>query len=712
MTVPATQRRAGPFAGNGATTAFPFTFRTTNVDELLVVRAADGVEQVLVRGTDYNVTLNPDQDAAPGGSVGYPISGAALPVGATLTIAGAVPFSQETDLPAGGKYSAGVVENALDRIVMQTQQLYESVGRALRLPLSAASADAQLPVPVPLGVLGWNSTGSGLQNVSVADIATSVAYGSRIVDTFTGDGVQTTFALSADPKSQSNLLVVVGGVVQTPTTDYTWATGAGLVFSSAPPLGAGVVVFYMQALAQASSDGGATTFSYALPGSSTSDVQSVLRRQAVDARLFGADNTGATATHTAIQAALDSGASVVHLPAGVYKITAPIVVPNYVTLVGDGYAVAAGYGRTRLLKTGNFTGVIVNVSSQLLNLAVDGASGNGGDGVQILGGRSFVQNVQANNHGRDGFHIGAYSTDPYGSVNTNLWRANNLIARGNARHGCLIQHEGAGALPNNNAGLLQGLDAGYNGGDGLQLAETVDNQLIGICCQVNTGYGIRVANLAKGNFIPAPYLEANALGDAVLEAGSGRNQILGARAGVNNSGYTDNGTENIVVGRYGSVKAIPLHESPEAFSDLQLLERTTSGVWRLTKQATTRHLVAELQTSATADLLITNSGGGAAGLRFGVAAGDAAQRSLLRTAGTLNFGSIPANSTADVTVTLTGADATYEFTTTPTHAIPAGVTWAAYWDATASAVKVRCTNATTTAKTVNGSFTTIGRKIV
>ena len=37
MTVPATTRRAGPFIGNGAATSFPFTFKTTDADEVQVL---------------------------------------------------------------------------------------------------------------------------------------------------------------------------------------------------------------------------------------------------------------------------------------------------------------------------------------------------------------------------------------------------------------------------------------------------------------------------------------------------------------------------------------------------------------------------------------------------------------------------------------------------------------------------------------------------
>lgn len=146
MTVPATTRRAGPFPGNGSTTSFPFEFNTTNAAEVQVVRlTAAGVSVPLVKDSDYTVTLNADQEATPGGSITYPITGAALPVGESLTIAGAVPYSQEADLPTGGAYRASSVEQALDRAVVQVQQLAEEVSRSLRIPLADGASAAELP---------------------------------------------------------------------------------------------------------------------------------------------------------------------------------------------------------------------------------------------------------------------------------------------------------------------------------------------------------------------------------------------------------------------------------------------------------------------------------------------------------------------------------------------------------------------------------------
>lgn len=132
MTVSSTTRKAGPFAGNGVTTSFPFTFK--------VFAAADiewtmfdiyANESTLVLDSDYSISINADQDNNPGGSITYPLSGAPLPAGASLVGLDATHAKQETDLTNLGRFLPQVVENALDRLTILVQQTKEKVGRAL-----------------------------------------------------------------------------------------------------------------------------------------------------------------------------------------------------------------------------------------------------------------------------------------------------------------------------------------------------------------------------------------------------------------------------------------------------------------------------------------------------------------------------------------------------------------------------------------------------
>lgn len=146
MTVPATARRAGPYNGNGATTSFPFTFKTYAAGDLLVIKTSTlGVESTLVLSSNYSVTLNPDQDASPGGSVTFPLSGAPLATGEKLTILSALDVEQTTDLLGGGAFNARVIEDTFDRTVIQIQQLDEQVGRSIKIPTSDGGGDVTLP---------------------------------------------------------------------------------------------------------------------------------------------------------------------------------------------------------------------------------------------------------------------------------------------------------------------------------------------------------------------------------------------------------------------------------------------------------------------------------------------------------------------------------------------------------------------------------------
>jgi hypothetical protein len=243
MTVPATARRAGPYNGNGSTTSFPFTFKTYAAGDLLVVKTSSlNVDSTLVLNSSYSVTLNGDQDASPGGTITYPITGAKLASGEKLTILSALEYEQTTDLLGGGAFNARVIEDTFDRTVVQIQQLGEQVGRALKLPV-ASLANPILPAPQPESIFAWDSTGNALQNISLEDLPTAVAFGNYHYNIFTGDGSTTTFTLSGNPVLLSNVQASIGGVVQLPGVDFS-LSGLNLVFSSAPPNGASVLVHY------------------------------------------------------------------------------------------------------------------------------------------------------------------------------------------------------------------------------------------------------------------------------------------------------------------------------------------------------------------------------------------------------------------------------------------------------------------------------------
>lgn len=138
MSISSATRKAGPYTGNGSTTAFPFAFKVFAASDLLVVRTdPSAIESTLVLGTDYSATLNSNQDANPGGVVTL----FAAPLAAyLLTIASAVKNLQPVTLTNQGGFYPKVINDALDRATIQIQQLSEEVGRAFKVPISSSGA--------------------------------------------------------------------------------------------------------------------------------------------------------------------------------------------------------------------------------------------------------------------------------------------------------------------------------------------------------------------------------------------------------------------------------------------------------------------------------------------------------------------------------------------------------------------------------------------
>jgi hypothetical protein len=111
MTISSEVRKAGPFAGNDVTTSFPFAFKVFLTDQIEVVKAVNGVESVLVEGTDYSVNLSANQNTNPGGTV---VLTSALETGDTMVVTSRVQNLQHTDLTNQGGFYPRVINDALD----------------------------------------------------------------------------------------------------------------------------------------------------------------------------------------------------------------------------------------------------------------------------------------------------------------------------------------------------------------------------------------------------------------------------------------------------------------------------------------------------------------------------------------------------------------------------------------------------------------------
>lgn len=136
MSISSTTRKAGPYTGNGVTTALPFSFKVFTAADVRVVRTdLLGVESDLTLTTHYTVALNADQDSNPGGTVNLVTAAA---TGYLTTLTSAVADLQPVVLTNAGGFYPTVINTALDRLTIMVQQVAEKVGRALTVDISSS----------------------------------------------------------------------------------------------------------------------------------------------------------------------------------------------------------------------------------------------------------------------------------------------------------------------------------------------------------------------------------------------------------------------------------------------------------------------------------------------------------------------------------------------------------------------------------------------
>lgn len=142
MTISSETRKAGPYAGNGSTTSFPFAFKVFYAGDVLVVHTdPDGVESTLQWTTHYHVLLSSNQDASPGGHITML---SAPDTGEKITITSRVQNKQPLDLTNQGGFYPRVINDALDRLTILVQQIAEQVSRALTVSISSGADPGQV----------------------------------------------------------------------------------------------------------------------------------------------------------------------------------------------------------------------------------------------------------------------------------------------------------------------------------------------------------------------------------------------------------------------------------------------------------------------------------------------------------------------------------------------------------------------------------------
>lgn len=115
------------FQGSGNTGPFMWTFRFFSNSDIDVYKIADGVTTLLVESTDYVLTGAGSYD---GGSITLTT---AMLNGEELFVNRSMPFLQNTDIRNQGDFFPETYEEALDKIVILTQQLRSIGNQAIRV---------------------------------------------------------------------------------------------------------------------------------------------------------------------------------------------------------------------------------------------------------------------------------------------------------------------------------------------------------------------------------------------------------------------------------------------------------------------------------------------------------------------------------------------------------------------------------------------------
>jgi len=218
MTISSTNRVAGPFIGNGTTATFPFAFKVFDASDLAVatLQTASGVIVELVLDADFSAALNVNQDATPGGSI--TLLAGNLAAGLELSITTDMAELQGVDLTNGGGFYPDVLNDALDTVVILIQQLQLQMGRAIR---AAFPDDSNMQLPSPAQRAGKLLMFDGSGNLQLVPLAPG---SSSVLGTQNGaglvNGINKDFTFQAAAGLTPTPIVYVGGIFQTPVTDY------------------------------------------------------------------------------------------------------------------------------------------------------------------------------------------------------------------------------------------------------------------------------------------------------------------------------------------------------------------------------------------------------------------------------------------------------------------------------------------------------------
>jgi hypothetical protein len=284
-------------------------------------------------------------------------------------------------------------------------------------------------------------------------------------------------------------------------------------------------------------------------------------------RAFGAVGDGVADDYAAIQAAITAcpAGGTVHLPAGVYRISAQLVVPPRVTVRGTHathwpqYAkapggvsscikpTAAGFASNALIRmldktaggyTQDYTSAI-----RIVDLTLDGAGLTGAgalpiDGIYSTGEVIDVGLRHVTVHNVSGHGI---RTDTNATGQPKGWTFDQVAVQSSGGHAYRHDNTGAAAFATTDMTYLA-CWAGANSGGGWYIASTVSTDLVGCRSEFNTGHGYEVYGNSRIRMVDCDTDRNTKDGWHLESRGSGVRSVILAGCIANRDGANDDVT--------------------------------------------------------------------------------------------------------------------------------------------------------------------------
>lgn len=208
--------------GNGVTTVFAYNFKVLSAADMEV--SVDGVVKTL--NTDYTLSgVGSDS-----GNVTFLVAPA---IDTVVVRRRNMAYTRSVDYQDQGELPTDTLDDDQDAAVLMIQQLDEELGRSIRVAPDSSGVDLELPAPVPLTYLRWNSLANALENVLLADISliSLTAYAQTFLNAV--DAAAARLVLGAT--TVGNALFTAAGAAEARTaisaapTDAATTTASGLV---------------------------------------------------------------------------------------------------------------------------------------------------------------------------------------------------------------------------------------------------------------------------------------------------------------------------------------------------------------------------------------------------------------------------------------------------------------------------------------------------